>query len=151
MWANLHAFEHNNLDGMTLFPAPKYGHTLLRSWARKTSIRYHIVDEGSANIRADNRFRAAERSNRGETGYDRTSLPSPGPLEDGDMRERLSAHLADGKHFVSGSSMFRGRIRGTRAKCSESDAPTSSFLSIPTWSEPQPLPQPLPAFLFTFC
>jgi hypothetical protein len=35
MRANLDAFEHNNLDGMTLFPAPKYGHTLLRSWARK--------------------------------------------------------------------------------------------------------------------
>ena len=33
MWATLHAFEHNNLDGMTLIPAPKYGQTLLRSWA----------------------------------------------------------------------------------------------------------------------
>jgi len=35
MWATLHAFEHNNLDGMALIPAPKYGQTLLRSWARK--------------------------------------------------------------------------------------------------------------------
>ena len=35
MWATLHAFEHNNLDGMTLIPAPKYGLTLLQSWARK--------------------------------------------------------------------------------------------------------------------
>jgi hypothetical protein len=34
MWATLHTFEHNNLDGMTLIPAPKYGQTL-RSWARK--------------------------------------------------------------------------------------------------------------------
>ena len=33
MWATPHAFEHNNLDGTTLIPAPKYGHTLLRSWA----------------------------------------------------------------------------------------------------------------------
>jgi len=33
MWATLHAFEHNNLDGLTLIPAPKYGQTLLRSWA----------------------------------------------------------------------------------------------------------------------
>jgi len=33
MRATLHAFEHNNLDRMTLIPAPKYGHTLLRSWA----------------------------------------------------------------------------------------------------------------------
>ena len=29
MWAILHAFEHNNLDGMTLISAPKYGRTLL--------------------------------------------------------------------------------------------------------------------------
>ena len=49
MWANLHAFEHNNLDGMTLFPAPKYGHTLLRSWARKTSISDHLVEEWRPN------------------------------------------------------------------------------------------------------
>ena len=35
MWATLHTFEHNNLGGMTLIPAPKYGQTLLRSWARK--------------------------------------------------------------------------------------------------------------------
>ena len=35
MWATLHTFEHNNLDGMTLIRAPKYGQTLLRSWARK--------------------------------------------------------------------------------------------------------------------
>src|SRR5208282_1126243 len=34
-WATLHTFEHNNLGGMTLIPAPKYGQTLLRSWARK--------------------------------------------------------------------------------------------------------------------
>jgi hypothetical protein len=33
MWATPHAFEHNNLVGMTLIPAPKYGQTLLRSWA----------------------------------------------------------------------------------------------------------------------
>ena len=33
MWAILHAFAHNNLDGMTLILAPKYGQTLLRSWA----------------------------------------------------------------------------------------------------------------------
>ena len=25
MWTTLHAFEHNNLDGMTLMLAPKYG------------------------------------------------------------------------------------------------------------------------------
>ena len=25
MWATLHTFEHNNLDGMTLIRAPKYG------------------------------------------------------------------------------------------------------------------------------
>jgi hypothetical protein len=35
MWATLHAFEHNNLDRMTQTRAPKYGHTLLRSRARK--------------------------------------------------------------------------------------------------------------------
>ena len=33
MWATLHAFEHNNLDGMTLIPAPRYGQTLLPMWA----------------------------------------------------------------------------------------------------------------------
>ena len=44
MWATLHPFEHNNLDGMTLIPAPKYGHTLLRSWARKP--RSAIICEG---------------------------------------------------------------------------------------------------------
>jgi hypothetical protein len=35
MWATLHAFEHNNLGGMTLIPAPKYGQALLPTWARK--------------------------------------------------------------------------------------------------------------------
>ena len=39
MWATLHAFEHNNLDGMTLIPAPKYGQTLLPSWARNIDQR----------------------------------------------------------------------------------------------------------------
>ena len=33
MWATLHALEHNNLDGMTLIPAPRYGQTLLPIWA----------------------------------------------------------------------------------------------------------------------
>lgn len=45
MWATLHAFEHNNLDGMTLIPAPKYGQTLLRSWARKRRSASHLVEE----------------------------------------------------------------------------------------------------------
>jgi hypothetical protein len=49
MWATLHAFEHNNLDRMTLIPAPKYGQTLLRLWARKTSIREHLVEEWRPN------------------------------------------------------------------------------------------------------
>jgi hypothetical protein len=35
IWATLHAFAYNNLDGITLIPAPKYGQTLLRSWARE--------------------------------------------------------------------------------------------------------------------
>ena len=26
MWATPHAFAHNNLNGTTLIPAPKYGH-----------------------------------------------------------------------------------------------------------------------------
>jgi hypothetical protein len=43
-WAILHAFERNNLDGMTLIPAPKYGQTLLRSWARK-HLSDHVVEE----------------------------------------------------------------------------------------------------------
>ncbi len=42
MWATLHAFEHNNLGGMTLIPAPKYGQTLLRSMGAKTSISDHL-------------------------------------------------------------------------------------------------------------
>jgi hypothetical protein len=42
MWATLHAFEHSNLDGMTLISAPKYGQTLLRSWARK-HLSDHVV------------------------------------------------------------------------------------------------------------
>jgi hypothetical protein len=29
MWATLHTFEYNNLGGMTLIPAPKYGRALL--------------------------------------------------------------------------------------------------------------------------
>ena len=33
IWATLHAFEHNNLGGMTLIPAPRYGQTLLPIWA----------------------------------------------------------------------------------------------------------------------
>ena len=44
MWATLHAFEHNNLDGMTLIPAPKYGQTLL-GHGRETSISDHLVEE----------------------------------------------------------------------------------------------------------
>jgi len=44
MWATLHAFEHNNLDGMTLIPAPKYVQALLRSWARK-HLSDHVVEE----------------------------------------------------------------------------------------------------------
>jgi hypothetical protein len=39
MWATLHAFEHNNLDEMALIPTPKYGQTLLRSWARNVDQR----------------------------------------------------------------------------------------------------------------
>jgi hypothetical protein len=35
MRATFHTFEHNNLDGMRLIRAPKYGQTRLRSWARK--------------------------------------------------------------------------------------------------------------------
>ena len=27
MWATPHAFAHNNLNGTTLIPAPKYGQT----------------------------------------------------------------------------------------------------------------------------
>jgi hypothetical protein len=49
MWATLHAFEHNNLDRMTQTRAPKYGHTLLRSRARKTSISYYVVEEQRQN------------------------------------------------------------------------------------------------------
>jgi hypothetical protein len=45
MWATLRAFEHNHLDRMTLIPAPKYGHSLLRSRARKTSISCHLIEE----------------------------------------------------------------------------------------------------------
>ena len=33
MWATLETFVNNNLDGMTLIPAPKYGQILVRSWA----------------------------------------------------------------------------------------------------------------------
>lgn len=47
MWATLHAFEHNNLDGMTLILAPKYGQTLLRSWARKRRSANHLVSHGA--------------------------------------------------------------------------------------------------------
>jgi hypothetical protein len=49
MWATVRAFEHNNLDRMTLIPAPKYGHTLLRSRARTTSISYHLIEEQRRN------------------------------------------------------------------------------------------------------
>jgi len=45
MGANLHAFEHNNLDEMTLFPAPKYGHTLHPSWAQKHQSAITSVEE----------------------------------------------------------------------------------------------------------
>ena len=48
MWATLHAREHNDLDGMTLIPAPKYGQTLLRSWARK-HVSDHLVEEWRPN------------------------------------------------------------------------------------------------------
>ena len=47
MWATLRPFEHNNLDGMTLIPAPKYGQTLLRSWARKHRSVSHLVRHGA--------------------------------------------------------------------------------------------------------
>jgi hypothetical protein len=47
MWATLHAFEHNNLDGMTLIPAPKYGQTLLRSWARKHRSAITLLSHGA--------------------------------------------------------------------------------------------------------
>ena len=50
MWATLHAFEHNNLDGMTLIPAPKYGQTLLRSWARKHRSAITLLKNGGARI-----------------------------------------------------------------------------------------------------
>ncbi len=52
MWATLHAFEHNNLDGTTLIPAPKYGHTLLRSWARSRVIC--VTDDVSPTMSAPN-------------------------------------------------------------------------------------------------
>jgi hypothetical protein len=39
VWANLHAFEHNNLGRITLTPPPKYGQTLIRSWAPKNIAR----------------------------------------------------------------------------------------------------------------
>ena len=43
MWATLHAFEHNNLDRMTLIPAPKYGRTLLEHGRREN------IDQGGTN------------------------------------------------------------------------------------------------------
>ncbi|HZW92284.1 MAG TPA: hypothetical protein VFF64_04865 [Candidatus Eremiobacteraceae bacterium] len=50
MWATLHAFEHNNLDGMTLIAAPKYGQTLLRSWARKHRSAITLLKNGARKI-----------------------------------------------------------------------------------------------------
>jgi len=47
MCATLHAFEHNNLDRMTLIPAPKYGQTLLRSWARKHRSAITLLKNGA--------------------------------------------------------------------------------------------------------
>jgi hypothetical protein len=44
MWATLRTFEHNKLDGMTLIPAPKYGQTLLPTWA----FAFHWVPRMSA-------------------------------------------------------------------------------------------------------
>jgi hypothetical protein len=46
MGATLHTFEHYNLDGMTLIRAPKYGQTLLRSWARKHRSGSFGMEEG---------------------------------------------------------------------------------------------------------
>ena len=38
MWATLHAFEHNNLDGITLIPAPKCGQTRFDHGRRRKNI-----------------------------------------------------------------------------------------------------------------
>jgi len=50
MWATLHAFTHNNLDGMTLTPAPKYGHSLLQSWARKHRSAITLLKNGARKL-----------------------------------------------------------------------------------------------------
>ncbi len=47
MWATLHAFEHNNSDEKSLIPAPKYGQTLLRSWARKYRSAITLLKNGT--------------------------------------------------------------------------------------------------------
>jgi hypothetical protein len=44
MRAILYVFARNKLVRMALIPAPKYGHTLLRSWSEKTSIHDHLVE-----------------------------------------------------------------------------------------------------------
>ena len=49
MWATLHTFEHNNLDGMTLIPVPKYGQTLLRSWARNDRSAIALLNQCRPN------------------------------------------------------------------------------------------------------
>jgi hypothetical protein len=48
MWATLHAFEHNNLDGMTLIPAQIRADTASIMGA-ETSIRDHLVEEWRPN------------------------------------------------------------------------------------------------------
>ena len=55
MWATLHTFEHNNLEGMRLIPAPKYGQTLLRSWARKHRSAITLFKNSAGNRFFDSR------------------------------------------------------------------------------------------------
>ena len=51
MWATLRTFEHNNLDGMTLIPAPKYGHAMLWAWAQKHRSVITLLKIGARKLR----------------------------------------------------------------------------------------------------
>jgi hypothetical protein len=80
MWANRHAFEHNNLDGMMLFPAPNTGTRcidhgrekhrsaiiLLKNGARilwvSCSSRMDRMDSEAASYRIALPFQAGKRS-----------------------------------------------------------------------------------------
>ena len=42
--------QAQQLSGMTLIPAPKYGQALLRSWARKHQFGDHLVEPWRPNM-----------------------------------------------------------------------------------------------------